>query len=108
MMTMMTMMICLQILDNEAEVMVDGLTEEEMSTSILGAFDEAMKEELACLGCTEDLLNAFVDKKTIQACESSVELETSNVTKKKKIVKQSKVYLCCNGCFRTVIAIVIF
>ena len=53
-------------MDNEAEIIVEELLEEVTPTSGLGAFDEAMKEELACIGCVEDLLNAFVDKKSIQ------------------------------------------
>ena len=51
--------------------MVDELLEEVLPTSSLGAFDEAMKEELATLGCVEDLLNAFVDKQSIQVSNGS-------------------------------------
>ena len=53
-------------MDNEAERLMDELLQEVTPTSGLSAFDEAMKEELACMGCVDDLINAFVDKKSIQ------------------------------------------
>ena len=73
-----------QILDGEAEILMDELLQEVTPICGLDAFSGAMLEEMACMGCVEDLLNAFVDKKSIQVllllccCYSSSSFSSSS------------------------------